>query len=469
MRLALTVGGTAVLAGALVAQNSGVPRGQAIFSIIGNVAPSQGLWLAARPTTCTPVTGLVAAGAAGAGVNCVQLDPVDDRIWYGGINFAPDVSTAGQVNWIRIDSGTNTVTAFTQHGNIGNFVDAVHGIAFDDNGNPVCCFGNAAATSGVRTVSRNGGGVGVPLIGTPIAGGIHNAICRDPAGNLYHGLFLNGQIWKSVKNPDCTYAAPVMLGTVPVTPVAAMDWCPPNNLIIGTFGAAGNAIFRMADTGGAAVVLSPTARDTNSIDFDPRVGDLWTVTAGINPDSVNTMTKQGAETLVCQPQGGNVGSPAAARRWAGRPQRPHLGKDPERRAAGGDARGLDPVHQRLPRPVLPDRADPALAGVLIDPSPLRLRSGVRLRPRAEPSSRGRAVFARCRRTSVGAPRALPSVRAIASENTADPSSGRRRPLRLLLCPVARPDADAGTSPARDRRRILNVGHAGSITWHCRLH
>jgi hypothetical protein len=297
--------GSALLAGAAHAQNSGVPRGRAIVSVISNLGASQGLWLAARGGTCVAVTGLAAAGSPGFGVNAVQLDPVDDRIWLGGINS--NGNTAGQVNWCRIDNSTNIVTQWSAHGTVAGGA-SVTGLAFDDDGNPIASTGTA--TGGVFRISRSAGGAGVLLPGYPRPTGTHNAVARDASGNLYVGMFTTGEIYKSVKNADCTYAAAVLLGAVVPNSVAALEWCPPNNVIIGTFGTAGSAVFRMPDTGGAATVLSATARDTNGIEYDARAGDLWTVTAGLNPDDVKLMSKLGVETPVCTLQPPDVGSPS---------------------------------------------------------------------------------------------------------------------------------------------------------------
>jgi hypothetical protein len=50
----------------------------------------------------------------------------------------------------------------------------------------------------------------------------------------------------------------------------------------------------------------------NWIDYDNLAGDLWVLTAGINPDSVFTMNHTGANVKVCDlPPGGANGSPSA--------------------------------------------------------------------------------------------------------------------------------------------------------------
>jgi hypothetical protein len=191
MRLSVSIAaGSALLAGAAPAQNSGVPRGQAIVSVISNIGVSQGLWLSARTGTCTAVTGLSAAGSPGFGVNSVQLDPVDDRIWLGGINS--NGNTAGQVNWCRIDNSTNTVTQWMAHGTVAGG-GSITGLAFDDDGNPIASSGTT--TGGVFRISRSAGGAGANLPGYPIATGTHNAVARDASGNLYVGMFRTGLIY----------------------------------------------------------------------------------------------------------------------------------------------------------------------------------------------------------------------------------------------------------------------------------
>ncbi len=286
---------------ALAAQ---VPPRSAIVSVIANVNGSEGLWLVDRGGTCTAITGLVSAGSAGSGVNSVQLDPVDNRIWLGGINS--NGNTAGQVNSILLN-GT-TVTGFVQHGTTG-FTSSIAGIAFDDNGNPMAAAGTAS-TGGVLRIPRGGGAAAlIANIGTTQT---HNAICRDPSGNLYVGMFGSGEVYLLPELPGCTYGPPVLLGVAPVTTIYGLEWVPgsPAELFITTAGAVGNAFFRMPATGGTPVVASATAGSRNWVEYDRTAGDMWLVTAGIDPDNVYTVTTAGVETLVCPLGTGSIGSPS---------------------------------------------------------------------------------------------------------------------------------------------------------------
>ncbi|MEZ5963769.1 MAG: hypothetical protein R3F56_07980 [Planctomycetota bacterium] len=281
-----------------------VPPRSAIASVIANLAPSEGLWLVDRSGSCTAITGLGTSGSAGYGVNAVQLDPLDDRIWLGGINS--NGNTAGQVNSVMLSG--STVTSFVQHGTTG-FASSIAALTFDDNGNPVAATGTSTS-GGVVLIPRSGGvGTVLATIGTTQT---HNAICRDPAGNLYIGMFGSGEVHKMIKNPDCTYQPPVLLGVVPITSVSGIEWCPgtPDQVFVTTFGVAGNALFKLPATGGAAVVASATVGSLNAAEYDRAVGDFWSVTAGIDPDNVSTITKAGVETIVCGLQGGSVGSPS---------------------------------------------------------------------------------------------------------------------------------------------------------------
>ncbi len=295
----------------------GVPRYEAVVSIVANINGSEGLWLASRSRACAAISGLAAAGSAGFGVSSVQLDPCDDRIWLGGINS--NGNTTGQVNSIRINGtaaagGVVAPSSFVQHAIVPSG-SSVAGITFDDNGDPIVVSGSSRA-GGVFRINRCAPGAAAVLIGQ-VPSGTHNAICRDLRGNLYVGMFGVGQVWCMTKNPDCTYAAPVLHGTVPVTSVSGIEWCPDSGggqLFITTFGVVGNAIFKMPATpcggGGVAVVASATVGSLNYNDYDVNNNDFWQCGAGVDPDLVETMTVAGVNTLVCTLGGGSVGLPS---------------------------------------------------------------------------------------------------------------------------------------------------------------
>jgi len=298
---------TLVLVSSALAQ--GVPYDQCIVSNFANIAPCEGLMIVSRTGTVTNVTGLLAAGSAGNGVNAVRMDPIDDRIWLGGIN--QNGNTPRQVNWCRIGPA-NTVTQFSQHATVPGTSTSISAIAFDDNGNPVVTSGTLASGGGVYRVSRSTP-ANVTLI-TQIATGTHNAICRDPAGNMYLGM-TGGAIHKLVKNLDGSFQAPVLLGTIAGAPtVSGITWAPiaPNNeVLVTTFGAVGNNVFRLPANGGAPVVAPTTFQAPNWIEYDRRHDDFLLASGGINPDEVIRMTRANASNQVCiLAAGGDTGSPS---------------------------------------------------------------------------------------------------------------------------------------------------------------
>ena len=288
-------------AAALTAQ---VPYGSAIVGVIGNVAPGEGLYLADRLGNCTPVTGLVAAGSANANGNTTVLDPIDDRVWIGS-------SSNGQVNWVRI-VGT-TVTQFVQHGSMPGTSTAA--FAFDDNSNVIACGGTAAA-GGLYLIDRKNGGAGT-LVGAVPGTGIHNAMTKDLVGNLYVGMFnQGGEVHVFAKNPDGTYQAPVLLGTVPTTSISGLTFAPadgtnPDELWVTTFGSAGSQMFRITlPLGGVGTAVANSLAGCNWIDYDRSQNDLLVATQAGTDRVVQVDRTTGLDTLLSSIQGGNAGVPA---------------------------------------------------------------------------------------------------------------------------------------------------------------
>ncbi len=294
------VSAVAVLAtaAALTAQ---VPYGSSVVGVIGNLAPSEGLFMADRAGVATPVTGLLAAGSSNLNVNAVALDPIDDRVWITS-------STTNQLNWIRILG--STVSQFTQHGTIT--VNSLASITFDDNANPLVCGGTALA--GVFRIDRKLGGAGT-IIGA-VATGTHNGITKDGAGNLYIGMFGTGQVHMMVKNPNGTYQPPVLHGTTAITSISGIAFAPtdgvnPDELWITTFGAAGNQLFRMPITGGAGVPVANTLAGCNWVDYDRSRNDILIASQAGNDRVFQVNRTTGLDTTLCTLGSGSVGVPAS--------------------------------------------------------------------------------------------------------------------------------------------------------------
>ncbi len=284
----------------------GVPYDSSVVGVTNNVSPSEGIWLADRTGASVAVTGLLAAGSAGSGVNAVQIDPIDGRVWLGGINS--NGQTSNQVNWIRI-TGT-VVSQFVQHATLPYAaLSSVAAIAFDDNANPIACGSTAANAGGVFRVNRKLGGVATNI--GSVASGTHNAICTDGAGNLYVGMFTAGQVHVMLKNPDCSFQPPVLLGSVAVTSISGITFVPaagatPDELWISTFGAAGAMLFRMPKTGGPGVAVANTSTSSNWCEYDRRHDDVLLAISA--PDNVEKVLRTGANSVLNAIQAGNVGT-----------------------------------------------------------------------------------------------------------------------------------------------------------------
>jgi hypothetical protein len=288
-----------------------VPYGACIVSQTANVAPSQGLWQVTRAGTATRILGLAAAGSLGIGVSSLRMDPIDDRVWLGGSNSGG--STASQLNWIRV-TGT-TVSQFSQVVTIPFApAAAINAIDFDDNGNLLVCGATGVTSGGVYRVARDGSAVGlVASIGTTE---LHNAMCRDAAGNLYVGMLGDGSVHVLVKNADGSFQAPVLLTTVPNVNIYGLTAVPglgatPEDLWITSGDAAGtlDQIHRVPLTGGVPVLLPDTMTVCNWVEYDRRADDvLVCLPVG---DSVRRIDRTTfVDTQVASFAGGvNVGTP----------------------------------------------------------------------------------------------------------------------------------------------------------------
>jgi hypothetical protein len=215
-----------VLSGTALAQ---IPRGSVIMSQFANLPPMEGLLLVTRGGIVTPVTGL-AANPRGADVNAIKLDPIDNRVWVGGINAL----SSGRLHYLTIAG--STVAGVTQHGPMLN-PGSISGIAFDVNCNPVVSTNTLNATStttGVFRIHRTTGVAtqiaGGPINGWPFQPGVANAVCSDPRGNIYfcaNGAATGGPIY-SLAAPN--YATPVMEGwCVPpssILTIGGLTWAP---------------------------------------------------------------------------------------------------------------------------------------------------------------------------------------------------------------------------------------------------
>jgi hypothetical protein len=306
------------LAGTVAAQ---VPHGDSIMSIFTNAAPLEGLLLVKRSGAVTPVTGL-AATTRGADINSIQLDPIDNRVWIGGIT-----ASVGRLDHLIV-LPTNVIANLTAFGNTGIGV-SVSGIAFDDNSNPIVSSGTIS-TTGTGGIFRFDRKTGLP---TRIAGGATwtgqvgtaNCVCRDPGGSIYFGVTgAPATIYRLAKdnNGDYTTAA-VALGTIAPpsssSTISGLDYVPasgaiPPRLYWTTFGSAGTAVGYIPINGGAAVTVGAIGGNNapNWVDYDAVADDMLVITGGINPDEIYKMDRPGAHSLIAQvPPGGNNGTPSA--------------------------------------------------------------------------------------------------------------------------------------------------------------
>lgn len=306
------------LVGPLAAQ--GVPHRDAIASSFSDIAPVEGLLLVSRSGAVAPVTGLAGTARGSDEINSIQLDPVNDRVWIGGIS-----PVAGRVDTFTVGAG-NTVANFAAVANVG--AASVSGIAFDPNGNAICSSGtiSSTGTGGIFRVNRGSGAV------TQIAGGASwtfaagtaNCVASDEAGNIYFAVTSVGAP-VYVLSPDANgdYPGPaVLLGTTapPSTSstISGVEFAPaagarPARVWWTTFGGAGTNIGYIPAGGGAAVAAGPGVSSApNWIDYDALADDFWVLTGGINPDEVFAVDHAGTPVRIAQyPVGGANGSPSA--------------------------------------------------------------------------------------------------------------------------------------------------------------
>jgi hypothetical protein len=309
MRLHLT--SLVCVAGLLVAPALAqtVPLGQSIVSVIANVAPGEGLWLFDRATgASSPITGLVAAGSVGSGVNAIAMDPIDDRIWLGGINN--NGNTANQLNWIRLTG--SVFSQFQQFATIApSSPQSIAAIVFDDNANPVFCAGTASVFGGVFRADRR---TGVVTSLGAVASGTHNALAKDAAGNIYVGMFGNGQVHVLTKNPDGSFQPPVLFGTVSNTSIFGLAFAPADGIRADEmFVACGGPATPLVSvipiaTGGAGTAVTTTQTLFNWIEYDQRNNDL--LLAQTSPDRVIRLARAGGDVVLGNIGSSNIGTPS---------------------------------------------------------------------------------------------------------------------------------------------------------------
>lgn len=304
------------LAGSLAAQ--GVPHSDAILSIFSDLPPMEGLLLVSRGGATAPVTGLAATARTSDEINSIQLGPVDDRVWIGGI--AP---VAGRVDTFTVGAG-NTVTNFAAITSLGAF--SVSGIAFDPNGNAICSSGTISTSGGIFRIDR-GTGTATSIAGGAswtFASGTANCVATDAAGNVYFGVTsTGGPIYVLTPDANGDYPGPaVLLGnTAPPSTsstISSVEFAPalgarPARVWWTTFGTAGTNVGYIPAGGGAAVAVGPGLSSApNWIDYDELADDFWALTGGIDPDEIFAVDHAGTPVRIAQvPPGGINGSPSA--------------------------------------------------------------------------------------------------------------------------------------------------------------
>ena len=303
-------------AGTLAAQ---VPYGDTILSNFSNLAPMEGLLMVKRTGATQLVTGLAGTARGSNDINSIQLDPIDNRVWIGGIT-----ASAGRVDTLTV-SAANTVANFAAVGNVGTG-SSVAGLAFDANGNPIAASGAITGTGGLfrfdrktSAVTRIVGGAAFPVAGTC------NCVCSDPAGSLYFAVTgTTAPIYRVDPGPNGDYlAAPVPLGSVfppsSSSTISSIEYVPasgarPARVWWTTFGTAGTAVGYIPAGGGAAVVAGPLGGNSapNWVDYDNLNDDMVVLTGGIDPDTLFKVDHAGNPVQIATvPPGGANGSPSA--------------------------------------------------------------------------------------------------------------------------------------------------------------
>jgi hypothetical protein len=303
------------LCGGLVAQ---IPHGDAILSAFSSSAPLEGLAAVKRsPATITPITGLGATARGNNDVNSIQLDPVDRRVWIGGIS-----ASAGRLDNFTLNG--NAVTSLVAVGTLSSMA-SVSAIAFDINGNAVCSSGQINTTGGLFRVHRKTNAVTRIAGGSNWSGqsGICNALCSDAGGNLYFGITgTPTTVYRLSPGNDGTYAgAPLTVGTIfpPSSSdiISSLAFAPAGaqrlpRLWWTTFGLRGTALGYLEGSNAIAQGIIGEETALNGLDYSPLSDDFWGVTAGVDPDNVMTLNHTGAHTVLSPlPPGGLNGSPSA--------------------------------------------------------------------------------------------------------------------------------------------------------------
>ncbi len=255
------------LAAATTAQ--GVGHDQHVVSLLRNTATTTALVRVDRSGAFANVPGLTMAD-----IGCVQLDPITKRIWIGG-----EGANQGQVSWLTLD-GNGAVASETLHGWVPSqaFPRRVNGITFDDNGNPVC-----VSARQVWILGRNGGTLASHELLGVIPTSTANTICRDPAGNLYVGSTDVGKIFRLQKNPNATYQAPQLIGSImPASAsfqLSGLDYRPgnPPQLFWTSYSTNGTASGLFPLPAGPAVASGVNFGYWEGIDYDLRLDDFLIV------------------------------------------------------------------------------------------------------------------------------------------------------------------------------------------------
>jgi len=303
MRLsALSLSLVAVIATGARAQ--GIPFDDHIVSSYRSVTSItlDGLFLASvKSKTCRPITGLTTRRGSGD-VNAVQLDPATGDIWIGGYG-----ATAGQLDVITLNASA-VVSSWRNWGRAGPTAatSTINAITFDDNGNPI-----TAAGDGIYRFDRFVPGDGVSILSTASSTWAINAICRDPAGNLYFGQS-DGGLYMMAKNPDCTYGAATLLGNVNAAAgspmIAGIEYSPaPQPLLYWVVDGGTGGVGTFALPAGPAKLVAAVGVFGHAIEFDANDNEFSLVDHSV-PARVRTLSLTNATSTACMLPSGIITS-----------------------------------------------------------------------------------------------------------------------------------------------------------------
>lgn len=279
-----------------------IPYGEAISNAPPRAPVTEGLIRVNRNGSCAAIKGLFNTPRSDF-VNGVALDPIDQRVWIGGI---------GRVDTVEI-TPTDTITNLTLIANTQS--GRVEGFTFDDNCNPVLATGNIRGTGIVRLDRASGASTRIAG-GTswPFQDGVPEGICRDPDGNLYFGVNSPGNVtavFRLTKNPvDGSYGAPVSLG--PVRQPSKVTFAP----AVGTraarlyYMAVGGDIGWFPPTGGTPVFVRSSLG--YSIDYDSRRDDFWVIFSG---PQMHRMDHGGGSSAICSYGASGFATSSDANDW----------------------------------------------------------------------------------------------------------------------------------------------------------